>query len=408
VAKSSNQKLFFTSAVERAIGLLIVLLIVNIKTVSAQNLEYADVDLATVRILSVKGVRTQEVPVLGSGEHTVAIPVLSHGTGIVVSPDGIILTANHVIDGALSLAVKMPGDQEAYPAKVLYRDPDWDFAFITTNRKTAKFLKISSDPRKLVMREHVNAIGYPIDATSKYPLSSPGIIAGELPDGLIQLGISLNPGNSGGPIIDASDQLIGIVVARGDPAQGVLGLGLAVPIREIFKSVPQVTALNQAAQTSKWSEEDEVLAAMTGALVENGPAGLLRDVSRLLRERNGSTLAELRLKALAAKNVSFSVIAAAYLWDAIVMLGERREDYREGKNDNREAKTQDYLGQVIELCHRAIIKDPNVTLRSTFVSFVVDQWPDPKTKPTLAKSVRRTISAAVEAKQEPFDSINSR
>jgi hypothetical protein len=387
----SNRLRVNISSKWRLCRLFLTLLVINPGAIAnAQTLEYDDVDLATVRILTVKGVRVQDVPVLGSGERTVAIPNLSHGTGIAVSHDGLILTAHHVVDNSLALAVKIPGSQEVYPAKVLYADPDQDFAFITTNSKFAKFLPLSNKPRNLRMREQVNAIGYPIDASSKYPLSSPGIIAGELPDGFIQLGMSLNPGNSGGPVIDSKNQLVAIVVARGDPAQGVLGLGLAVPLFHIVSVLQDVVALNREAQSAKWSEEDELLAAMAAILVETGPAGMLREVSKLLRERDGSPLAELRLKAVTGKNVNLSVLAAAYLWDAIVMLTEDQTDYGDEKEDALQTKTRDYLRHVIELCHAAVEKDPNVSLHSTFVSFVVDQWPRPKSEPVLGKSSQKS------------------
>jgi len=387
----SNRLKVDISSKWRLCGLFLTLLVLDPgSTANAQSLEYDDVDLATVRILTVKGVRVQDVPVLGSGERTVAIPNLSHGTGIVVSSDGLVLTAHHVIDNAIALAVKKPESQEVYPAKILYTDPDQDFAFITTNCKFAHFSPLSREPRKLQMREHVNAIGYPIDASSRYPLSSPGIIAGELPDGFIQLGMSLNPGNSGGPVIDSKNELVGIVVARGDPAQGVLGLGLAVPIFPIVSVLQNVIALKREAQSSKWNEEDKLLATMAAILVETGPAGMLREVSKLLQERDGSPLAELRLKAVTGKNVNLSVLAAAYLWDAIVMLTEDESDFGEETNSALEIKTKDYLRHVIELCHVAVEKDPSVSLHSTFVSFVVDQWPQRKSEPFLGKASRKS------------------
>lgn len=386
-----QQKVTLSCSVHLCSLILSLIVIAPSAPSSAQSLDYDDVDLATVRIFTVKGVRVQEVPVLGSGERTVAIPNLSHGTGIAVSPDGLILTANHVVEGSLALAVKLPRSQETYPVRILYNDPDQDFAFLSINAKTEKFLPLSSKPRRLRMREPVNAVGYPIDANSNYPLSSSGIIAGELPDGFIQLGMSLNPGNSGGPVIDASNQLIALVVARGDPAQGVLGLGLAVPLSPIVSVIQDVAALKRETESLKWSEEDKLLSAMAAILVETGPAGMLREVSKLLRERDGFPLAELRKKAVAGKNVNLSVLTAAYLWDAIVMLTEDQVDQAVENSDYRNKRTQDYLRHVIELCHNAVEKDPNVSLHSSFVSFVVDQWPLTKSKPLLGKGNRRSF-----------------
>lgn len=350
---------------------------------SARSLEYADIDLATVRLLAVKGIHIQEIPVNGTGQRSVAIPNVSHGSGIVVSEDGLIITAHHVIEGALTLAVKIPEKEEAIPAKVLYSDEERDFAILSTATKMDHYLPISSTPKKMRMREPVHAIGYPIDARLPYPLSSPGIIAGELPDGFIQLGMSLNPGNSGGPVIDMDNQLIAIVVARGDPSQGVLGLGLAIPIHPVVAVMHQVVMLGQNGPLVKWTAREKRLAAIAATLVETGPAGMLREVSKLLRERNTSTLTDFQLQAMAGDNTNFSVLTAAFLWDAVVMLTEDAGHEKGSHKRNRHKKANNYLQQAIELCHAAVKRDPDITLQSTFVMFIVGQWPEPTSGMTL-------------------------
>ncbi|HEU5074788.1 MAG TPA: S1C family serine protease, partial [Polyangiaceae bacterium] len=81
---------------------------------------------------------------------------------------------------------------------------------------------------------------YPLDATRSNPQSQAGVISGDRPDGSLQLAVALNPGNSGGPVIDESGQLLGIAIQGSDPRQGAQGIGVAVPLDQIRESLAKV------------------------------------------------------------------------------------------------------------------------------------------------------------------------
>src|SRR5262249_53314500 len=79
----------------------------------------------------------------------------------------------------------------------------------------------------------VYVVGYPLDASRTRPQSQQGIVSGALPDGSLQLGVALNPGNSGGPVVDDKERFLGIAVARADPRAGAQGIGVAIPAEQI-------------------------------------------------------------------------------------------------------------------------------------------------------------------------------
>lgn len=149
------------------------------------------------------------------------------GSGVIVSPDGLIVTNNHVIDGAQSITLAQ-GDGQHFCARLVGRDPDTDIAVLraeTTDRlKFAKF----ADSKKLRPGQIAIAIGNPLGFQSTV---TAGIISavgrslraenGRLIDDVIQTDAALNPGNSGGPLVNSSGHVIGINTATIMGAQGL-------------------------------------------------------------------------------------------------------------------------------------------------------------------------------------------
>src|SRR5690606_30864793 len=82
---------------------------------------YAGIDRATVRVFAARSVRMKWLA--GSRyQRPIALPESSHGSGVVVSADGVILTAQHVVEGARQVSVRLPGEGGALPASVVYQD----------------------------------------------------------------------------------------------------------------------------------------------------------------------------------------------------------------------------------------------------------------------------------------------
>jgi serine protease Do len=166
-------------------------------------------------------------------------PGMASGSGFIVSPDGYILTNNHVVDGASDVRVRLL-DRREFKAKVVGRDPNTDVAVlkIDANGLTAAPLGDSEASR---VGEWVLAVGNPLGENLTFTVTQ-GIISAkgralELPgqskqtiQDFIQTDAAINPGNSGGPLVNVRGEVIGINSAIESPTGYNAGYGFAVPI----------------------------------------------------------------------------------------------------------------------------------------------------------------------------------
>ena len=152
---------------------------------------------------------------------------MGSGSGTVLSPDGIVLTNNHVVEGASAIELALTDDRR-FPARVLGRDPDTDIAVLraeTSDRLPAARL---GNSKKLKPGQIAIAIGNPLGFESTV---TAGIISavgrslraqnGRLIGDVIQTDAALNPGNSGGPLVNSRAEVIGVNTAVIMGAQGI-------------------------------------------------------------------------------------------------------------------------------------------------------------------------------------------
>jgi S1-C subfamily serine protease len=161
----------------------------------------------------------------------------STGTGIIANADGTILTANHVIAGAVAIQVTY-ADGTTSAAEVKAADPAHDIATLTP-AKGPETLVPATLGGGLDVGDHVVAMGNPLGLTAS---TTSGVVSGlnrtmsrdEGGDisGLIQFDAAVNPGSSGGPLINDRGQVAGVVVALANPTDAgtFIGIGFAVPI----------------------------------------------------------------------------------------------------------------------------------------------------------------------------------
>ncbi len=167
-----------------------------------------------------------------------SVPETGVGSGFVVSSNGLILTANHVVTGSDSLTVTLP-DGRQVSATVVSTDPTHDVALIKANATGLVPLPLG-DSSNLTVGELAIAVGSPLGTFNDtvtngivsaldrtIQVSEPGSRQQTTLSGLIQTDAAINPGNSGGPLLDASGNVIGLITAQASGAQGV---GFAVPI----------------------------------------------------------------------------------------------------------------------------------------------------------------------------------
>ncbi|MEM7567388.1 MAG: trypsin-like peptidase domain-containing protein, partial [Pseudomonadota bacterium] len=156
------------------------------------------------------------------------------GSGVIVSADGIVVTNNHVIEGADAVRVAL-SDRREYEAEILLRDPRTDLAVLRVEDTGAPLPFLSmGDPSGLEVGDIVLAIGNPFGIgqtvtsgiISALARSSVGISDFQ---SFIQTDAAINPGNSGGALVDMSGRLIGINTAIYSRSGGSNGIGFAIP-----------------------------------------------------------------------------------------------------------------------------------------------------------------------------------
>ena len=176
----------------------------------------------------------------GRGRHTAK----GLGTGFIVDKEGVIITNNHVIEGADEITVLL-SDEKRYPAKVTGRDPRTDIALVKIDgAKDLKAIPLG-DSDALEVGDWVVASGNPFGLSHTV---SAGIVSAKGRGGndvrldatgyynFLQTDASINPGNSGGPLLNLRGEVVGMNTAiRGDGAQGI---GFAIPINMVKQLMP--------------------------------------------------------------------------------------------------------------------------------------------------------------------------
>ena len=176
------------------------------------------------------------------------------GTGMVLDTQGDVLTNAHVVTGATTLSVQVFGHPSIYQAKVLGVDTADDVAVIQI-QNPGKLTPIPlGSSAGVQVGDPVVAIGNALGLAPGGPTVTSGIISGlgrslstntERLTGLLQTDAALNPGNSGGPLADASGKVIGMNTAVSTDGQGV---GFAIPIDKITPLIDQLKKGNTAAR----------------------------------------------------------------------------------------------------------------------------------------------------------------
>jgi S1-C subfamily serine protease len=162
------------------------------------------------------------------------------GTGVVVNTAGDILTALHVVSGAASIKLTF-ADGSTSTAEVAVRQPENDIAVLHPGRLPAAATPATlGNPGSMRVGSEAYVVGHPFGL---YDSMSAGVVSGlgrsfQFPNsdqvlhGLIQVDAAVNPGNSGGPLLNRAGQVVGIITGLVNPTKQdvFIGIGLAVPI----------------------------------------------------------------------------------------------------------------------------------------------------------------------------------
>lgn len=207
------------------------------------------------------------------------------GSGFFISDDGSILTNHHVIEGASEIFVTMTDGRE-FKAEVVGSDERTDVALIKIDLEDTPSLPIGT-AKDLKKGQWVLAIGSPFGLESTVTAGIISAIGRETGDYLpfIQTDVAVNPGNSGGPLLDLEGEVIGINAQIVSRSGGFMGISLAIPIDEAMEVVAQlrtdgrVTRGRIGVQIGEVSKDialasglEDTTGAMVSRVMPDGPA----------------------------------------------------------------------------------------------------------------------------------------
>ena len=176
------------------------------------------------------------------------VPFRGLGSGFIISPDGLILTNAHVVRGAKDVNVKL-SDRREFAAKVLGSDMTTDIAVLKIDAKDLPVVRLGN-PRELEVGDPVLAIGSPFGleqtATQGIVSAKGRSLPGDAVVPFIQTDAAVNPGNSGGPLIDGSGSVVGINAQIYSQSGGYMGLSFAIPIDVALKVKDQIVKTGHA------------------------------------------------------------------------------------------------------------------------------------------------------------------
>ena len=288
------------------------------------------------------------------------------GSGFIIDKKGMVVTNNHVIQGADDIIVSVNGTE--YKAKVIGKDPYMDLAVLKIESKD-KFIPVTfGDSDKARVGDWVIAIGNPFGfggtVTSGIISSRNRDIGLTRYDDFIQTDASINQGNSGGPLFDINGKVIGINTAIIAPGQsGSIGIGFAIPSNSASKVIDQLVEFGETKrgwlgvriqQVTKEIAEVEKLEKAEGALVasvaEKSPASKAGiKAGDIILEFDGKkvdtmrTLPKLVAQTKVGKRVKVKVWRSQKLIIKNVVLG-RLESSAQFKAENKqEPDTSNYL-----------------------------------------------------------------
>jgi serine protease Do len=220
-------------------------------------------------------------------------PSIEHGlgSGVIISPDGYIVTNNHVIEGAVDIHVTM-SNRDVFPAKLVGADPLTDLAVIKIDAKNLPSVPWG-DSSKLQPGQLVLAFGNPygqrftvtrgiISALNRPNLSADRRKPGEF----IQTDAAINPGNSGGALVDARGELIGINTSLISPTGSFAGMGFAIPTQivqptvetlirdgKVRHGVMGITISDVTPDNAKFFKVNKAMGAVVTDATPNSPGG---------------------------------------------------------------------------------------------------------------------------------------
>lgn len=283
------------------------------------------------------------------------------GSGVIVSPDGYVLTNNHVIDGARTVTITLP-DKREFRGKIVGADPKTDLAVVKIDGQNLPTVSWG-DATQLQVGEYVLAVGNPFGLNSTVTL---GIVSalgrGHMGitqyEDFIQTDAAINPGNSGGALVNTKGELVGINTAIFSQTGGYQGVGFAVPTsmsKPIYESLVKngkvvrgflgVSIQDLTQDLAKSFDIKDVKGALVSDVKDEGPAdqaGLKQ--GDIIRTYQGSPIDDAAAlqrqvtKTAVGTKVTIRVIRDGHEKDLTVTIGEQPESTKIAKAETGETE----------------------------------------------------------------------
>lgn len=289
-------------------------------------------------------IRTQQNPfdfIFGNGGGTRKYEQIGTGSGVIISEDGYIVTNNHVVEGATNIEITL-NNQKKYKATVIGSDPENDIALlkIKTDEKLAYIPFANSDSIKI--GEWVLAVGNPYNLTSTVTAGIVSAKGRDLQgntnvDSFIQTDAAVNPGNSGGALVNTRGDLIGINTAISSKTGSFVGYSFAVPSNIVKKVVEDFMEFGKVQEAvlgigidQGYTEEGVKIASLTdkgGAVIGGLKEG---DIIKKIENVNISKFSDLKGQLRAKRPsefVNITVDRGGKLITKSVKLGKRIPQY---------------------------------------------------------------------------------
>ena len=243
----------------------------------AKKLQPAVVSVAALLAPSSEPSSQQEEPQLRSfGVPVEAMPVeRSQGSGFIIAADGLILTNAHVIEGAKQIIVRLT-DKREFAASVVGKDFHTDIALIKIAAPEPLRTLSLGNSDDVQVGEWIMAVGNPFGLDSSVSsgiVSAKGRHLGEAYDRLIQTDASLNPGSSGGPLVNLNGEVVGISKAIVSQGGGNIGISFATPVNLIKEILPQLQSTGKVKRGWAGLAIQEITTGLAATLGMEKPTG---------------------------------------------------------------------------------------------------------------------------------------
>ncbi|MCX5725295.1 MAG: DegQ family serine endoprotease [Nitrospirae bacterium] len=351
------------------------------------------------------------------------------GSGVIVSPDGYILTNNHVIEGVRTVTITLP-DKREFAGKIVGADPKTDLAVVKIEGQNLPTVSWG-DATKLQVGEYVLAVGNPFGLNSTVTL---GIVSalgrGRMGitqyEDFIQTDAAINPGNSGGALVNTKGELVGINTAIFSQTGGYQGVGFAVPTsmsKPIYESLVKngkvvrgflgVSIQDLNPDLAKSFGMKDMKGALVSDVKEEGPAGQAGlkqgDVITAYQGtpiEDAVALQRQVTKTVVGTKVTIRVLRDGHEKDLLVTIGEQPDTTKIAKAETGETDYA-FAGVAVQDLDREIAKQLGVKGKGVVVTAVEPESGAEKAGVMRGDVIREINRQPVKSVKE-FEKVSSR